>query len=55
MLIARFGALFRQAKIDFRWSCRKSVLSLCWNKDTACCNGEGAVMEIEYWLALCYT
>ncbi len=55
MLIDRFVALSRRAKIDFRWPRRKSVLSLCGNKDTACCNGEGSVMEIEYQLALCYT
>ncbi len=39
-LFKGFGTLSQQAKTDFRRRRRKSVLSLCGNKGTACYNGD---------------
>ena len=38
-LFKGFGTLSQQAKTDFRRPRRKSVLSICGNKCTACYNG----------------
>ena len=54
-LFKGFGALSQQAKTDFRRRRRKSVLSICGNKCTACKLGEGSAMRIDLWSALCYT
>ena len=54
-LFKGFGTLSQQAKTDFRRRRRKSVLSICGNKCTACKLGEGSTMGIERWSALCYT
>ena len=39
-LFKGFGTLSQQAKTDFRRPRRKSVLSICGNKCTACYNGD---------------
>ncbi len=54
-LFKGFGTLSQQAKTDFRRTRRKSVLSICGNKCTACKLGEGSTTGIERRLALCYT
>ena len=54
-LFKGFGTLSQQAKTDFRRTRRKSVLSICGNKCTACKLGEGSAMRIDRCSALCYT
>ena len=54
-LFKGFGTLSQQAKTDFRQTRRKSVLSICGNKCTACKLGEGSAMRIDRCSALCYT
>ena len=54
-LFKGFGTRSQQAKTDFRRTRRKSVLSICGNKCTACKVGEAPSMGIEHWLILWYT